>query len=106
MGAGGGGGHKGREGEDEEEETAAVDDAKIVALLDTFFVVWCFCPPPRLIAPSAQKGKESWHSPLVWRSRANDRTQHNPPMLSPVRGSFLDVGMCTLGYQEICPDCM
>lgn len=78
MGGGGGGGHKGREGEeDEEEETAAVDDAKIVALLDTFFVVWCFCPPLRLIAPSAQKRKESLHSALVWRSRANDRTRHN-----------------------------
>lgn len=97
------GGHKGREGEeDEEEETAAVDDAKIVALLDTFFVVWCFCPPLHLIALSVQKRKESWHSALVWRSRANDRTT----MLSPVRGSFLCVGMCTLGYQENRPDCM
>lgn len=39
----------------------------------------------------------------MWRSRANDTTQRSPPMLSPVRGSFLFVGTCTLGYQEIRP---
>ncbi len=48
------------EEEGEEKETAAVDAAKIVALLGTFFVVWCFCSPlsfPHLL--QVQKRKES-----------------------------------------------
>lgn len=53
-------GHKGREREKEEEEgeekeTAAVDAAKITALLGTFFVVWCFCSPHH--SPTSSKYK-------------------------------------------------
>lgn len=59
---GGRGGHKEREEEEGEmrETEAAVDAAKIAALLGTFFVVWCFCSPhhsPHIL--QVQKRKES-----------------------------------------------